>query len=115
MSVVVVAAGLDDWLLFGHILAAMVWVGGGVVLGVLALRVVHVGDPDELTRFSAILGAIGPAVVESPRGEATSDQDRLRVRRVGARRPRRDVDVPVVRTAMGHRADPHRGVQGRPA
>ncbi len=58
-----IGTGLYDWLLFGHILAAMVWVGGGVVLGVLALRVVHVGDPDEMTRFSASLRAIGPAVL----------------------------------------------------
>ena len=39
-----IAAALYDWLLFGHIVAAMVWVGGGVVLAVLAVRVLRAGD-----------------------------------------------------------------------
>jgi hypothetical protein len=41
----------------------MVWVGGGVVLGALALRVVRAGDPEEMARFSAGLRAIGPVVL----------------------------------------------------
>jgi uncharacterized membrane protein len=63
MSVVRIGTRLYDWLLFGHIVAAMVWVGGGVVLGALALRVVRAGDPEEMARFSASLRAIGPVVL----------------------------------------------------
>jgi uncharacterized membrane protein len=29
-----------DWLLFGHVLAAMVWLGGGVLVAVAVLAVV---------------------------------------------------------------------------
>ena len=63
MSAVRIGTGLYDWLLFGHIVAAMLWVGGGVVLGGLALRVVRAGDPEEMARFSAGLRAIGPVVL----------------------------------------------------
>ena len=55
-----VAATLYDWLLFLHIVAAMVWVGGVVVLNVLATHVLRSGDPDAVARFTASLGVIGP-------------------------------------------------------
>ena len=41
-------ATLYDWLLLGHIIAAMVWLGGGVVLAALAvatLREATTGRP----------------------------------------------------------------------
>ena len=41
---VMTVAALYDWLLFGHILAAMVWVGGGVVLAALAVATLRGGD-----------------------------------------------------------------------
>jgi uncharacterized membrane protein len=57
------AATLYDWLLFLHVLAAMVWVGGGVALAVLAARVLR--DPDEaaVPRFTRSLRALGPLVL----------------------------------------------------
>jgi uncharacterized membrane protein len=55
--------GIYDWLLFAHILAAMVWLGGAVLLGVLATRVVGDRDPDAVGRFTATMRAIGPRVL----------------------------------------------------
>jgi uncharacterized membrane protein len=55
-----VAATLYDWLLFLHIVAAMVWVGGVAVLNILAIHVLRSGDPDAVTRFTASLRVIGP-------------------------------------------------------
>jgi uncharacterized membrane protein len=54
---------LYDWLLFAHVLAAMVWVGGAVLLGVLAIRVVRDGEPGAVGRFVASLRVIGPRVL----------------------------------------------------
>ena len=56
-------AALYEWLLFGHILAAMVWVGGGVVLAVLAVATVQRGDAQAVARFVASLRVAGPAVL----------------------------------------------------
>ena len=55
--------GLYGWLLFLHILAAMVWVGGAVLLGVLAIRAVHDGDPGAVGKFIANMRVIGPVVL----------------------------------------------------
>jgi uncharacterized membrane protein len=52
--------GLYDWLLLAHILAAMVWVGGAVLLGALATRVVHDSEPGAVARFAATLRFVGP-------------------------------------------------------
>jgi uncharacterized membrane protein len=54
---------LYDWLLFLHIVAAMVWVGGGVVLAALATRVLHDREPTAVSRFIASLRVIGPATL----------------------------------------------------
>jgi uncharacterized membrane protein len=59
----VTAATLYDWLLFGHIVAAMVWVGGGVVLAALAVATLRGGDAQAVARFVASLRVIGPAVL----------------------------------------------------
>src|SRR6266498_165675 len=56
-------ASLNDWLMFLHVLAAMVWVGGLVALnafGVLALRA---GDRDAVARFIGSFRAVGPFVL----------------------------------------------------
>jgi uncharacterized membrane protein len=58
-----VAANLYDWLLFLHILAAMVWFGGLVALSVFATRVLRGGEAEALKRFVGSLGAIGPVVL----------------------------------------------------
>jgi uncharacterized membrane protein len=55
--------GLYDWLLFLHIVAAMVWAGGAVVLGVLAIRVVHDGEPGAVARFIGNMRMVGPVVL----------------------------------------------------
>jgi uncharacterized membrane protein len=56
-------AALYDWLLFGHIVAAMVWVGGGVVLAALAVATLRGGDAQAVARFVRSLQVIGPAVL----------------------------------------------------
>jgi hypothetical protein len=57
------ATGLYEWLVFGHLVAAMVWLGGGVLLGALALRVLRSHEPEEVERFLGHLRVIGPAVL----------------------------------------------------
>ncbi len=57
------AASLYDWLAFLHVLAAMVWVGGGVMLAVLAGRVLRDPDPDAVRRFTGTLRVLGPLVL----------------------------------------------------
>jgi uncharacterized membrane protein len=59
----VTAATRYDWLLFGHIVAAMVWVGGAVLLGALVTGVLRRGEPEAVTRFVANLRFIGPRVL----------------------------------------------------
>jgi uncharacterized membrane protein len=58
-----IAASLYNWLLLLHILAAMVWVGGAVMLGAQATRVVLAKDTDEVGRFLRSLRVIGPVVL----------------------------------------------------
>ena len=43
---------LDPWLRFAHIMAAMAWVGGGVVLAVLGARARRSADPQALAEFA---------------------------------------------------------------
>jgi uncharacterized membrane protein len=59
----IVMAYLYDWLLLLHILAAMVWVGGAVMLGAQATRVVLANDSAEVARFLRGLRVIGPTVL----------------------------------------------------
>ena len=54
------AATLYDWLMFLHVLAAMIWVGGGVALAVLATQVLRSGDSDAVARFVGSLRLLGP-------------------------------------------------------
>jgi uncharacterized membrane protein len=54
---------LYDWLLFLHVLAAIVWVGGGVMLAVVAARVLRDPDPAAVGRFTGSLRALGPRVL----------------------------------------------------
>jgi uncharacterized membrane protein len=58
-----IAASVYNWLLVIHILAAMIWVGGAVMLGAQATRVVVVNDSDEVARFLRSLRVIGPIVL----------------------------------------------------
>ena len=54
---------LYDWLRFLHVLAAMVWVGGGVMLAVTAARVLRDPDPAAVGRFTGSLRVLGPRVL----------------------------------------------------
>jgi len=56
-------ATLRDWLLVGHVLAAMVWLGGGVMLAALAVFTVRSGDADAVVRFVRPLRVVGPIVL----------------------------------------------------
>jgi uncharacterized membrane protein len=47
------AAGLYDWLLPLHIVAAMVWVGSAVLLVALVTGVLRSRDPEAVARFVA--------------------------------------------------------------
>jgi uncharacterized membrane protein len=61
--VTVATQTLYDWLLFLHVLAAMVWVGGGVVLAAIAARVLRDSDPAAVGRFTGSLRVLGPLVL----------------------------------------------------
>jgi uncharacterized membrane protein len=54
---------LYDWLKVGHILGAMIWVGGGVTLVFFALRVRASGDPAAVTEFGRTLAFLGPRLL----------------------------------------------------
>jgi putative copper export protein len=54
---------LSTLLLFGHVLSAMAWLGGGLVLSVLAVRVRDSPDPAAIRDFGGILSYVGPRVL----------------------------------------------------
>ena len=54
---------LYDWLLFAHILAGMVWVGGLAMLVAVGTRTRRSADPDAIARFVRSLRVLGPAVL----------------------------------------------------
>lgn len=60
---VVPAAGFYDWLMFGHVLAAMLWLGGWAILGILATQALRQGDLASLARFAATIRFIGPRLL----------------------------------------------------
>jgi uncharacterized membrane protein len=61
-----VASSLYDWLLFLHVLAAMLWVGGVAVLSALAGRVLRSGDRAQVAHFIGNLRIIGPLLLAPP-------------------------------------------------
>lgn len=52
-------AELYDWLKFGHILMAIVWVGGAIAIQILAMRIVGQNDPVKLAGFAGDVEFIG--------------------------------------------------------
>jgi uncharacterized membrane protein len=52
-----------DWLVFFHVLAAMVWLGGIAMLGAFAVRILRAGEPAAVGRFLGDLRRIGPLVL----------------------------------------------------
>jgi uncharacterized membrane protein len=57
------ATSLYDWLLFLHILAAALWLGGLVVISLLATLVLRSREAELAGRFIGSLRIIGPAVL----------------------------------------------------
>jgi uncharacterized membrane protein len=55
-----VAATLYDWLMFLHVLAGMVWVGGLLAVGLLATQVLRGGERNAIAAFVGQLRLIGP-------------------------------------------------------
>lgn len=55
-----VAAARYDWLMFLHVLAAMIWLGGAVCVTVLAGAALRSGKPDAVARFIAGWRIVGP-------------------------------------------------------
>jgi uncharacterized membrane protein len=58
-----IAASLYQWLLFLHVLAAMTWVGGAILLGALATAVLRTRQADAVERFVRVLPVVGPRVL----------------------------------------------------
>ncbi len=59
---------LYDWLLFGHILGAMVWLGGLAALAILGIRARRSSDGDTIARFVGSLRVVGPAMLAPSAG-----------------------------------------------
>jgi len=54
---------LHSWLLFGHILGAMAWLGGGLILALMGTRVRQSEDGASYREFAGTLGYVGPRVL----------------------------------------------------
>jgi uncharacterized membrane protein len=54
---------LHSWLLFGHILGAIAWLGGGLVLALMGLRVRGSAEVTTYREFAGTLGYVGPRVL----------------------------------------------------
>jgi uncharacterized membrane protein len=54
---------LYDWLLFVHIVGAMVWVGGLVALAAFGTHALRSGDRETVARFVGSLRVVGPFVL----------------------------------------------------
>jgi uncharacterized membrane protein len=52
-----------DWLLFVHIVGAMVWVGGLVALAAFGTHALRSGDRETVARFVGSLRVVGPFVL----------------------------------------------------
>ena len=48
-----------QWFLAGHILAAVIWVGGGTTLAVIGTMTLRMKDPHQLALFAKTAGLIG--------------------------------------------------------
>jgi uncharacterized membrane protein len=54
---------LRSWLLFIHILAAMVWLGGGLILTAIGARIRRSGDDSSIAEFGRTMAYVGPRVL----------------------------------------------------
>jgi uncharacterized membrane protein len=53
---------LYEVLLFVHIVAVSVWVGGSIMLGVISARIQRTGDAAFRARFARTAGVVGPVI-----------------------------------------------------
>jgi uncharacterized membrane protein len=58
----VLAVTWYDWFLAGHVMIAVIWVGGGVTLTMLGLLTVRENDPIRLAQFAQQAGWIGERI-----------------------------------------------------
>lgn len=58
-----IAAALTDWLLLGHIVAAMLWLGGTTMLAVGAVAALRSSRPEAEAHFIRSLRFVGPTVL----------------------------------------------------
>jgi uncharacterized membrane protein len=58
-----ISFSLYDWLLFVHIVGAMVWVGGLVALAAFGTHALRSGDRETVARFVGSLRVVGPLVL----------------------------------------------------
>jgi uncharacterized membrane protein len=56
-------AALSEWLVFVHVLAAMVWVGGLAAFAAFAFHALRTDDPGTVARFVGSLRLVGPMVL----------------------------------------------------
>ena len=56
-------ASLYEWLLFLHVVAGMAWLGGTLVVSVLAAVVLRDAEREDVARFVRSLRFVGPAVL----------------------------------------------------
>jgi len=61
-------ATLHEWLVFLHVLSAMVWVGGLVALIAFGTYVIRTGEDVAVARFIASLRVVGPLVLSPAAG-----------------------------------------------
>jgi uncharacterized membrane protein len=54
---------LDNWLHLVHVLAAMVWVGGGLMLSIIGARARSSSDPRAIADFARLLPFVGIRVL----------------------------------------------------
>jgi uncharacterized membrane protein len=53
---------LYEVLLFVHIIAVAVWVGGSIMLGLISARIQRTGDAEYRARFAKSAGIVGPVI-----------------------------------------------------
>ena len=53
------AISTQDWLLSFHVLAAVLWVGGSVMLTILGIMTIGLNDPVRLTQFAKQVSKLG--------------------------------------------------------
>jgi uncharacterized membrane protein len=58
----VIGAGVYEWLKAFHILMAIVWVGGALMLQLLAVRTMRANDPQRLRMFAGEIEFVGTRI-----------------------------------------------------